>query len=379
MENNLREVGSIWMDRVTAAVALVLTLAGMADMPIRFRLCCFGAGAICMVFVFLRMTQLSHLVRVTLSAGAVVLMAFMAFHAWQSSLPPKDVFIEWRQPAPVDYGTSLNQLQLNAVAKFDGKEVPGTYVYNPTFGSTLPPRIDTLSVEFSPANLIDFRPSKETITLFVKDGPPEESSAVHPTPAIPRPLGRPMTPKGQQATLPPVQLPEGPSANGTVAGPITAGPCSNVQVGGSGNTQTGGNCGPPLPTIITLNRTPLTPIPPFTPGNADEAQRETLRQQWIRRLGLERQNAEATVNPGMVLSFRVSDPFIEPDFSLSNCFHCVVTAIIYSKGNGNYSYSTPNTPAVLTTDTTVAVYVRAGSPDASFENATVSAYVKPKQ
>lgn len=158
-----------WQD-ACGVVGVILAVAGMSDMPITLRVICFAACAVCLPISFLSNRTWIPLVRWASSIAAVLLMAYVGWNAWRASRPRvvKNVYIVWTQPSPVEAGTSLSASQLNAVAKFDGEEVQGRYVYNPTFGSTLQSGMDTLSVEFVPNDLSQYNASRQTIVILVK-------------------------------------------------------------------------------------------------------------------------------------------------------------------------------------------------------------------
>jgi len=59
--------------------------------------------------------------------------------------------VSWSTPAIIIYGTALSATQLNATAT-----VPGTFQYNPDFGTVLTPGSHTLSVTFNPTDYVDY-------------------------------------------------------------------------------------------------------------------------------------------------------------------------------------------------------------------------------
>jgi hypothetical protein len=70
--------------------------------------------------------------------------------------------ITWPDPSPLKYGTPLSNKQLNAKAS-----VPGTFVYNPTFGATLPIGTSTLSVTFTPTDEQRYFSNTKTVALVI--------------------------------------------------------------------------------------------------------------------------------------------------------------------------------------------------------------------
>ncbi len=77
---------------------------------------------------------------------------------------PKATFaITWENPSPITYGTALSKQQLNATS-----EVKGKFVYNPTFGTTLPVGTNTLSVTFLPEEAEKYSDQQMTVPLVVR-------------------------------------------------------------------------------------------------------------------------------------------------------------------------------------------------------------------
>ncbi len=87
------------------------------------------------------------------------------------------VSIKWTDPEPINEGTPLSNKQLNAMATVDGKEVGGTYIYNPTVGATLAPGTLTLSVSFTPSDTSKYLPASKTVALIVQ---PKTRALPHP-------------------------------------------------------------------------------------------------------------------------------------------------------------------------------------------------------
>ena len=97
------------------------------------------------------------------------------------------VTLRWTAPNSVMVGTHLNAEQLNAKAMSNGHEVPGTFVYNPTFGSTPEVGTDTLSVVFRPDDPTHFSPatSRATVSLAVIDPHQASQSSAVPVEIFP--------------------------------------------------------------------------------------------------------------------------------------------------------------------------------------------------
>jgi hypothetical protein len=70
--------------------------------------------------------------------------------------------VTWTNPAPILYGAPLSSNQLNAVA-----DVPGSFAYLPTNGSLLPLGANTLSVVFTPSNIVNYASVTNTVPLTV--------------------------------------------------------------------------------------------------------------------------------------------------------------------------------------------------------------------
>ena len=70
--------------------------------------------------------------------------------------------VTWANPAPVNSGTILGPVQLNATAN-----IPGTFQYAPPSGTVLTPGPQTLSVDFTPADSANYTPVTRTVTLDV--------------------------------------------------------------------------------------------------------------------------------------------------------------------------------------------------------------------
>ena len=71
--------------------------------------------------------------------------------------------ITWTNPVPMTYGTALSTNQLNAVAN-----VPGSFVYSPTNGAVLNTGSNTLSVLFTPSDLVDYATAAATVSVVVQ-------------------------------------------------------------------------------------------------------------------------------------------------------------------------------------------------------------------
>ena len=88
--------------------------------------------------------------------------------------------ITWPTPSPITYGTPLSSVQLDASAN-----VPGTFVYTPSFGTVLMAGPQTLSVTFTPNDTTDYTTATSSVPLLVNKALP---TITWPTPA-PIPYG----------------------------------------------------------------------------------------------------------------------------------------------------------------------------------------------
>ncbi len=71
-------------------------------------------------------------------------------------------------PADIVYGTELSGTQLNAVAKYNSTNVPGTFTYTPAAGTVLNAGLgQTLTVTFTPADSSSFLPVTTNVTINV--------------------------------------------------------------------------------------------------------------------------------------------------------------------------------------------------------------------
>ncbi len=71
--------------------------------------------------------------------------------------------LSWTTPAGISYGTPLSATQLNATAS-----VAGTFLYNPTAGTTLPAGTNTLSVTFTPTDASNYTTATGSVQLVVQ-------------------------------------------------------------------------------------------------------------------------------------------------------------------------------------------------------------------
>ncbi|MFA6416366.1 MAG: immunoglobulin-like domain-containing protein [Candidatus Paceibacterota bacterium] len=80
-------------------------------------------------------------------------------------LSTKTPVISWADPEPITYGNPLNEKQLNATA-----DVDGNFSYTPDLGTILDAGKQTLSVLFTPKDLIEYAPVTTEVVLLVAKG-----------------------------------------------------------------------------------------------------------------------------------------------------------------------------------------------------------------
>ncbi len=77
-------------------------------------------------------------------------------------------FLTWAKPADIVYGTPLSAVQLNAKAN-----AAGTFVYDPSADTLLSAGLtQTLSVVFTPVDLVNFASATQSVTINVLKAPP---------------------------------------------------------------------------------------------------------------------------------------------------------------------------------------------------------------
>jgi hypothetical protein len=82
------------------------------------------------------------------------------------AIVPAAPAVTWSYPAPIIYGTPLGSAQLNASAN-----VPGSLSYTPTNGTVLNAGINMLSVNFTPADTVDYTNAIASVSLVVMPAP----------------------------------------------------------------------------------------------------------------------------------------------------------------------------------------------------------------
>jgi len=84
----------------------------------------------------------------------------------------REVSIDWKSPAPIQYGTTLGANQLNATTS-----VPGIFVYSPPEGTLLAAGTQSLMVTFIPDDDVKYAAAQASVTLVVKPG--EQASSAN--------------------------------------------------------------------------------------------------------------------------------------------------------------------------------------------------------
>ncbi|WP_433972692.1 hypothetical protein [Tunturiibacter lichenicola] len=138
--------------------------------------------------------------KLVITVTIALVMFWLATYATKKQFSrehPPTVVISWNEPPAIDFGTPLSAKQLDAVAMAEGKEVEGNFIYNPTFGSTLPVGADTLAVTFTPKD-VSLGAQTKTVTIRINPLPPKQGPASTPDTASP---SRP--PKGSKPVEPP--------------------------------------------------------------------------------------------------------------------------------------------------------------------------------
>jgi hypothetical protein len=78
---------------------------------------------------------------------------------------PSEV-LSWLEPAPITYGQGLGSSQLNATVN-----VPGSFAYAPVNGSVLNTGTNTITVIFTPTDMVDYNSLTDTVSVVVLPAP----------------------------------------------------------------------------------------------------------------------------------------------------------------------------------------------------------------
>ena len=105
----------------------------------------------------------THTVDVTYTMGGQTLTASTTLTVNRAT-----PVLTWPAPAPIYTSTPLSSTQLDATATgVTGAALPGTFVYNPAAGATLPAGARTLSTTFTPTDSTDYTTNTAQVTIQV--------------------------------------------------------------------------------------------------------------------------------------------------------------------------------------------------------------------
>ncbi|QYM77803.1 immunoglobulin domain-containing protein [Horticoccus luteus] len=135
-------------------------VAGYADLDV-------GAALNASVTGLSASTTYYYRIRATNAAGTSGASATITVVT--SDVPPTPVTptLTWATPAAIGYGTALSATQLNATA-----DVAGAFVYTPASGAVLAAGSQTLSVTFTPTDLVHYTNATATVSLTVNKATP---------------------------------------------------------------------------------------------------------------------------------------------------------------------------------------------------------------
>ena len=119
---------------------------------------------------------------ITASGGAAANYSFSYQPGALTILALDQPAITWSTPATIAYGTPLSTAQLNAVARHNGADVPGVFVYRVgqtvvQAGDALPAGSHVITVSFTPTNAVDYATATGQVTLQV-DRAPQSITAI---------------------------------------------------------------------------------------------------------------------------------------------------------------------------------------------------------
>jgi hypothetical protein len=191
------------------AASIVLTVLGVRMKQLSWLFIVawiFAIPAVWISSVRLKSRSLRLAVNILVLAAVAVGLYSIDFH----TRLPKEIIVSpvtlvWGTPNAVMVGSHLTAEQLNAKALSNGREVSGTFVYNPTFGSTPEAGTDTLSVSFTANDPTHFSPttSAATVALVVIDPHGASQSAAAPIEIFPHEVVfRQFAIKGGPGTIP---------------------------------------------------------------------------------------------------------------------------------------------------------------------------------
>ncbi len=114
----------------------------------------------------------THQISVSYSGDSIFAASSLAAPLAQqvnSRLP----IITWPTPPAIVYGTALSGTQLDATAATStGVNIPGTFAYSPAAGTVLSAGQQTLTVTFTPTDLVNYTTATGTVSLLVNQAVP---------------------------------------------------------------------------------------------------------------------------------------------------------------------------------------------------------------
>jgi hypothetical protein len=125
--------------------------------------------------------------------------------------------ISWNNPKPIDTQTPLSKRELNAEAFSKGERIDGEFVYDPTFGATLPTGRQTLRVAFTPRDNVTYRQAEKTVVIEVRPVTPISGSNISRPQAFPTPINA----AGSRSAGDKLRSKDGCPANSPAEGPLT--------------------------------------------------------------------------------------------------------------------------------------------------------------
>jgi hypothetical protein len=119
-------------------------------------------------FTTAALTQATHVITANYAGDALYAPSVAMLSQVVNHAPAVAPTLTWATPAPIPYGTPLSVLQLNAAATdANGATIPGVFVYSPAAGTVLGLGSQTLSVTFTPSDLLSFTVATKTVNLVV--------------------------------------------------------------------------------------------------------------------------------------------------------------------------------------------------------------------
>ena len=119
------------------------------------------------------LTQATHLITANYAGDALYVPSAATLSQVVNHAPAVPPTLTWATPTGIGYGTPLSGVQLNAAAiDATGAAIPGVLVYTPALGTILDAGTQTLSVTFTPTDLLSFTVATKTVSLAVSKANP---------------------------------------------------------------------------------------------------------------------------------------------------------------------------------------------------------------